>query len=85
MLFRSQKSNKYRDVRVNIKRDNPDFEVSQITLVMDGLGGYSKHLIENINKLIEDKKIANNIINRMQKAVLSESSRIARRFKELSV
>ena len=65
----------------NIKRVEEGFDVDQITLVMDSLGGHSKNLQENIGKVFNDRKTVNRIIRKMQKAVLSESTRIARCFK----
>ena len=65
----------------NIRRVEEGFEVDQITIVMDSLGGYSKSLHHNISKVVNDRKIADRIIKKMQKAVLCESSRIARCFK----
>ena len=76
-----EKDKKYDDVKRNIRRSEEGFEVDQITLVMDSLGGYSKTLPENISKIIKDRKMVKRIINKMQKAVLSESTRVARCFK----
>ena len=76
-----EKCGKYEDVKRNIKRVEPDHQVDQITLVMDSLGGYSKSLNENIGKIFENKTMVQKIIQKMQKAVLSESVNISRRFK----
>ena len=76
-----EKMTKYEDLRRSIKRVEEGYEVDQITIVMDSLGGYSKSLYENISKVVNEKKVLDRIINRMQKAVLCESSRIARCFK----
>ena len=75
------KSRKYESVLRNIKLNEPEYTVTQITLVIDSLGGYSKNLRENIGKIVKDKRRINVIISKMQKAVLSESVHIARRFK----
>ena len=65
----------------NIRRVEEGFEVDQITIVMDSLGGYSKSLNDNISKIVPEQKTVDRIIKKMQKAVLCESSRIARCFK----
>ena len=75
------KEQKYIVVLDNIRKENIEFTVDQITLVMDSLGGYSANLAENIMKIFKDKRKVQSIILRMQKAVLSESVYIARRFK----
>ena len=75
------KIDKYRDIISNIKREEPEYTVDQITLIIDSLGGYSKNLHENIYKVIKDTRVIKSIILRMQKTVLSESVHIARRFK----
>ena len=76
-----EKIEKYKDVIRNIKRLDPDNQVDQITLVMDSLGGYSKSLKDNIGKIFKDTNMVSKIIRKMQKAVLSESVNISRRFK----
>ena len=76
-----EKREKYKTVRRNIKINNPEYDVEQITLVMDSLGGYSKNLVDNIKVLIRDRSKVNRIITKMQKAMLSQSVHITRRFK----
>ena len=76
-----EKDGKYVDIIRNIKRLEPEYQVEQITLVMDSLGGYSKCLKENISKVFKDTRMVSKIIHKMQKAVLSESVNISRCFK----
>ena len=76
-----EKVNKYDNLRRNISRAEEGYEVDQITIVIDSLGGYSKSLHENIRKVVAESKVVERTINKMQKAVLCESSRIARCFK----
>ena len=76
-----EKRSKYNDIMRNIRRVEEGFEVDQITIVIDSLGGFSKSLQENIGKVVEEKKSVDRIVKKMQKAVLCESSRIARCFK----
>ena len=76
-----EKIDKYQSVRSNLKLRYPDYEIGQATFIMDVLGGYSKSLKDNIEKLIKDKRTVEKVIFNMQKAVLSDSSTIARKFK----
>ena len=75
------KAQKYNSIIDNIRREELEYSVDQITLVIDSLGGYSKHLITNISKVFKDRRKVNSIILRMQKTVIAESVHIARRFK----
>lgn len=77
----AEKASKYEQVMRNIKRVEEGFDVDQVTIVMDSLGGFSKSLRTNIGKVVSDRKIVDRTIKKMQKAVLCESSRIARCFK----
>ena len=76
-----EKETKYEGIMRNIRRVEEGFEVDQITIVMDSLGGFSKSLHDNIRKVVHEQKSIERIIKKMQKAVLCESSRIARCFK----
>ena len=76
-----EKIEKYASIRRNIMREEPEFTVDQITLVMDSLGGYSKNLCDNIGKVCQDAKTIKRIIHKMQKATLSGSVHISRCFK----
>lgn len=76
-----EKVEKYEAIRRNIVRDEPDYTVDQITLVMDSLGGYSKNLRENIGKIFKDSKMVDKIIRKMQKSVLNGSVHTSRCFK----
>ena len=75
------KESKYKDIQANIRLEEKDYTVDQITLVIDSLGGYSANLAKNISKLFNNRRMVNSIILRMQKAVLAGSVYIARRFK----
>ena len=49
------KCNKYIRILENLKFEHPDYEVDQITTVMDVFGGYGKDLKENISKVVREK------------------------------
>ena len=76
-----EKDDKYVDILHKIKRLETDYQVEQIILVMDSLGGYSKCLKHNIGKEFKDARVISKIIHKMQKAVLSQSVIISRCFK----
>ena len=76
-----EKIKKYEAIRRNIMREEPEYTVDQITLVMDSLGGFSKNLGENIGKIFQDAKTVRKVIHKMQKSVLSGSVNISRCFK----
>ena len=45
------KASKYKPIQGNLKLEYPYFQIDQITLVMDVLGGYSTHLRDNIENI----------------------------------
>ena len=75
------KKSKYIEVQTYLKMDNPDYEIDQITLVMDVFGGYSKNLSENIMKIFKNKSDVDKIIRGMQKTIISSEAHISRVFK----
>ena len=75
------KENKYKIIQTNLKLEYPEFEVDQITLVLDVLGGYSKHLEDNIAKIFKSATEVRNIIRDMQKSVISSAAHLTRVFK----
>ena len=75
------KTNKYKPVQTNLKLEYPDFQIDQITLVMDVLGGFSKHLGDNIAKVFENRSDVRNIIRDMQKSVICNAAHLVRVFK----
>ena len=65
------KQGKYVQVQQNLKFEYPNFDVDQITLVMDVFGGYGQDLIDNTSKVIQNKATVASIITKMQKSVIS--------------
>ena len=61
------KESKYVPIQQSLKFENPDYQVDQITLVMDVFGGYGKDLEDNIRKVISDSSTVRSIITNMQK------------------
>ena len=76
-----EKIDKYRNVLNKLKLVYLNYEVNQLTFIIDVLGGHSKHLRENISKIIKDKARIKCIIYNMQKSVLPSAAHIARKFK----
>ena len=76
-----EKIDKYQNVLNELKLDHPNYEVNQLTFIIDVLGGHSKHLRVNISKIVKDKARIKRIIYNMQKSVLSSAAHITRKFK----
>ena len=55
------------------------YRVEQYKVIIDVLGGYSKHLEKSVRKLIGAR--ARNVLEWMQKSVISNTLHIARTFK----
>ena len=75
------KEKKYKTIQTNLRLDYPGYEIDQITLVMDVLGGHSKTLVENIEKIFNDKSEVRYIIRDMHKCVISSAAHLVRCFK----
>ena len=75
-----EKIDKYRNVH-KLKLDYPNYEVNQLTFIIDVLGGHSRHLSENISKIVKDKARIKCIIYNRQKSVLSSAAHITRKFR----
>ena len=80
-----EKTEKYIHILQSLKVEYPEYEVQQLTFIIDCLGGFSKNLKENIKKLGFDDIQCKNIMYGMQKIVLSEASSIMDRFKVLTL
>ena len=61
------------------QRDN-GYRVEQYNVIIDILGGYSKHLEKSVRKLLLVAR-ALGVLERMQKSVISNTLNIARTFK----
>ncbi len=75
------KENKYVQIQQSLKFDHPEYQIDQITLVMDVFGGYGNDLVDNVRKVIKDKKQVQSIITNMQKSVIGSVANISRFFK----
>ena len=75
------KCNKYVRILENLKFEHPDYEVDQITTVMDVFGGYGKNSKENVSKVVREKSSVASIINNMQKSIISSAANLSRTFK----
>ena len=76
-----EKIDKYRNGLNKLKLDYPNYEVNQLAFIIDVLGRHSKHLRENISKIVKDKAMIKCIIYNMQNPVLSSAAHITRKFK----
>ena len=80
----SVKEEKYRNIIRSLKLNNPEFNVEQLTFIVDCLGGYGSSLKENIQKLGFSKPEVNEILYGIQKIVLSEARAAINYFKLLT-
>ena len=79
-----EKMEKYAPLRMELKRQFPGYQVKQVNIVMDVLGGYSKELESTIRSLIGVSRGREVSLLKMQKVVLSQSLNTARHFKVLT-
>ena len=75
------KVGKYVDIQQSLKLEYPDYQVDQITLVMDVFGGYGRDLVDNIRKVVTDSSTIQSIITNMQKSVIASVANMSRTFK----
>ena len=75
------KQGKYKRIQENLKFEHRNFDVDQITLVMDVFGGYGEDLANNIGKIIKEKETVSSIIKNMHKSVISSAANLSRAFK----
>jgi len=75
------KSDKYKRIQENLKFENPEFTVDQITLVIDVFGGYDETLADNVKKVFQCEKEVNSVIRNMQKSIISSCANLSRVFK----
>ena len=75
------KRSKYEQILSALKLEYINYEVDQITIVMDVFGGYSQNLIDNIGKVFKEKEDVRSIIKNMRKSVIASGANISRMFK----
>ena len=74
-----EKTLKYGPMMWELKQRYIGYRVEQYNVIIDVLGGYSKHLEKSVRKLIGAR--ARSVFERMQKSVISNTFNIARTFK----
>ena len=62
-----------------LKQRYSGYRVEQYNVIIDVLGGYSKHLEKSVRKQLGTR--ARGVLKRMQKSVISNTLNIARTFK----
>ena len=70
---------KYGPMMWELKQRYNGYRVEQYNVIIDVLGGYSKHLEKSARKLLGAR--ARSVLARMQKSVISNTLSIARTFK----
>ena len=73
---------KYGPLRLELKEQYKGYEVHQYNIIMDVVGGWSKETEISVRSLVGRK--TTQVLERMQKAVLSARLNIARTFKEVT-
>jgi hypothetical protein len=80
-----EKESRYKEVGVEMKHVYPGFQILYIVIVMGALGTISYTLQNQLQQLVEDEYERNQLIMDMQRAVLTESHLIMKRFLSLSI
>ena len=75
------KASKYVRIQQSLKLDYPNYNIDQITTIMDVFGGYGPDLVENISKIFKRKEDVKSIITNMQKSVIASAATLSRTFK----
>ena len=71
-----EKTLKYGPMMWELKQRYNGYRVEQYNVIIDVLGGYSKHLEKSVRKLLGAR--ARSVLERMQKSVISNTLNIAR-------
>ena len=74
-----EKTLNYGPMMWELKQRYNGYRVEQCNVIIDVLGGYSKHLEKSVRKLVGAR--ARSVLERMQKSVISNTLNIARTFK----
>ena len=74
-----EKTEKYGALRLELTRQHPGYKISQVNIIIDVLGGWSKELEVEMKKIFGVRY--KNVLGGMQKAVLNGTLNIARTFK----
>ena len=78
----AEKMEKYGPLRFKLIKRYPNYKIVQLNVIMDVLGGWSKELEVQMNRIFGSRTV--DILKRMQKAALSSSLNIARTFKVIT-
>ena len=70
---------KYAPLRVELKRQHPEYKIRQFNIVIDALGGHSRSLKEELKTLAGLDRYREVFI-RMQKTLLSHTLHIAKTY-----
>ena len=74
---KEEKTLKYGPMMWELKQRYNGYRVEQYNVIIDVLGGYSKHLEKSVRKLLGAR--AGSVLERMQKSVISNTLNIARK------
>ena len=74
-----EKTLKHGSMMWELKQRCNGYRVEQYKVIIDVLGGYSKHLEKSVRKLLGARALC--VLERMQKSIISNTLNIARTFK----
>ena len=77
----TEKQEKYQEVRKELKERNSGYEIEQINVIVDALGGYSEYSVRSSLLRYLGKFEAVKVLNNMQRAVFFGSIRMKNLFK----
>ena len=77
----TEKQEKYQEVRKELKERNSGYEIEQINVIVDVLGGYSEYSVRSSLLTYLGKFEAVKVLNKIQRAVLFGSIRMKNLFK----
>ena len=75
-----EKTSKYAPIRWELKQQYPGYEIKQVNIIIDVLGGYSKEVSTGIKGLLGRER-SKEVLKKMQKAILYSGLNITRSFK----
>ena len=79
-----EKTLKYTPLRLELQQQYPGYNINQVNIIIDVLGGYSKELNSSFKGFFLGAERSRECLRRMHKSVLSSSLNISRFFKVLS-
>lgn len=74
------KMTKYLDLKTGIKELYPQYKVVSVEIVFDFLGFYNTELHQDMNKIVDEKKDVDLLLQQSQKWIISQNCEIVKKF-----